>query len=68
MDGIARFLRTDPDDAGCAQTMDLLHVYVDETLADAEPELRHPGVAAHLRACPPCEVDRQGLLAAVSER
>jgi hypothetical protein len=68
MNGIQRFLRTDPDDAGCAQTMELLHVYVEEALRGGEPEVRLPGVAAHLRSCSPCEEDRQGLLAAVGER
>jgi hypothetical protein len=66
MNGIERFLKTDLQDAGCAQTIELLHVYVDATLDGDEPERRHPGVAAHLRACAPCAQDCDGLLAAVT--
>jgi hypothetical protein len=62
------FLRTDPRDVGCAQAMDLLHLYVDLAAADpAEARRRYPGIAAHLRACGPCEQDFQGLLHAASE-
>lgn len=61
-----RLLRTDPRDAGCAQAMELLHVYAE--LADADPAAagqRYPQVAAHLEACGPCAEDLQGLLAAI---
>jgi hypothetical protein len=61
---LERFLRTDPRDAGCAQTMEMLDVYVELALADAAPESRLPGIAAHLRACDPCDDDFTGLLAA----
>lgn len=62
---LEQFLSTDPLDAGCAETMRMLPAYVDETLADREPERRHPDIAAHLRSCPPCDEDRRGLLAAL---
>ena len=61
-----RFLRTDPRDAGCAAAMELLHVYAE--LAAADPrgaERQYPDVAAHLRACGPCQEDLEGLLAAI---
>lgn len=61
-----RFLKTDPRDAGCAAAMELLHVYAE--LAAAEPrdaERRYPDVAAHLRACGPCQEDLEGLLAVI---
>ena len=61
-----RFLQTDPRDVGCAQAMDLLHVYVELVAADAAAEQRYPGIAAHLRACGPCGEDFDGLLAAVA--
>ena len=62
-----RFLRTDPQDVGCDQAMELLHVYVDLVVADAEAAAeRYTGVVAHLRACGPCQEDFEGLLAAVS--
>ena len=65
MNGLERFLRTDPDDAGCEETMGLLHVYTEELLTGDAWRL-HPGVAAHLRSCAPCAQDLEGLLLAVS--
>lgn len=62
-----RLLDTDPADVGCDEAIDLLHVYVDLVVAQgrAEAVRRHPGVAAHLRACGPCGEDFEGLLLAV---
>ena len=59
------FLRTDPRDVGCAQAMEMLHVYAELVTAGAPAEQRYPGIAAHLRACGPCGEDFAGLLAAV---
>jgi hypothetical protein len=65
---LERFLRTDPQDVGCGQAMELLHVYVDLVAVDpADAAQRYPGIAAHLRACGPCGEDFVGLLAAVTE-
>jgi hypothetical protein len=61
-----RFLRTDPRDVGCAQAMEMLHVYVD-VVAAGDAEKRYPGIAAHLRACGPCGEDFEALLAAVRD-
>ena len=62
-----RFLRTDPRDVGCAQAMEMLHVYA-ELVASGEPaEERYPGIAAHLDACGPCGEDFAGLLAALRD-
>ncbi len=62
-----RFLRTDPRDVGCAEAMNLLHVYADLAGTDATAAAqRYPGIAVHLRACGPCGGDFDGLLAAVS--
>ena len=60
------FLRTDPRDVGCAEAMDVLHLYVELLAAGEEPEVRYPGVAVHLQACGPCAEDFTGLLAAVT--
>ena len=60
-----RFLRTDPRDVGCAEAMEMLHIYAELTAAGAPVEERYPGMAAHLRACGPCSEDFEGLLAAV---
>lgn len=60
-----RFLRTDPRDVGCDEAIAMLHVYVDLVAAGAPAQERYPGIAAHLRACGPCEEDFEGLLAIV---
>jgi hypothetical protein len=71
MDGrpeLDRFLRTDPRDVGCAQAMELLHVYTELAAAGGPVEQRYLGIAAHLRACGPCGDDFAGLLAALSDQ
>jgi hypothetical protein len=65
-DQLVRFLATDPSDVGCAEAMAVLHVYVDLVAADGDAPGVFPGVAAHLAACGPCEMDFEGLLAAVT--
>lgn len=65
---IHRFLETDPDDVGCEQAMELLHVYVELIAADAAAAERFPGIAAHLKACGPCSEDFDGLLAAIVDQ
>ena len=62
-----RFLRTDPRDVGCAEAMEMLHVYVDLVAAGGDAEERYRGIAAHLRACGPCGEDFAALLAAVRD-
>jgi hypothetical protein len=59
------FLRTDPRDVGCAQAMEMLHIYAERVAAGDPAEQQYPGIAAHLRACGPCGEDFEGLLAAV---
>jgi len=61
------FLQTDPRDVGCEHALAVLHIYVELVLAGENPELRLPGVRAHLSACGPCNEDFEGLLAAVRE-
>ena len=60
-----RFLRTDPRDVGCAQAMEMLHIYAELVATGGPAEARHPGVTAHLAACGPCGEDFEGLLAAI---
>ena len=57
-----RFLTTDPADVGCEGALDLLHAYAELVAAGEDPERRYPGVTAHLRSCPPCADDLDGLL------
>jgi hypothetical protein len=56
-----RFLRTDPRDVGCAQAMDMLHVYVDLVVAGAPVEERaRAGRAARTsRGCWPRSAARR---------
>lgn len=60
-------LATDPDDAGCDGTFELLDLYVEAQLSGQDVERRFRGVAAHLRDCPPCREDYAGLLAAARD-
>ena len=60
-----RFLRTDPRDVGCAEAMQMLHVYAELAATGEAVSQRYPGIAAHLRACGPCGEDFEGLLAAL---
>jgi hypothetical protein len=62
-----RFLGTDARDVGCAEAMQMLHLYAELVASGAPAEQRYPGIAAHLRACGPCGEDFDGLLAAVSD-
>jgi hypothetical protein len=63
---LERFLQTDRRDAGCAQAMELLHVYAELATVDrARAERLYPAGAAHLRSCGPCDEDLAGLLAVV---
>ena len=61
-----RFLATDPRDVDCQHPLTVLRVYVEMVLEDTPGAAahRHPGVAAHLTACGPCDEDLQGLLPA----
>ena len=62
-----RFLQTDPRDVGCAEAMEMLHIYAELTAASGPAEEQYPGIAAHLRACGPCGEDFAGLLAALRD-
>jgi hypothetical protein len=68
MNPLERFLRTDPRDAGCDETLRRLHVYAEALLADTAPQRRFPGIAVHLEQCSPCADDLAGLLAATTVR
>ena len=58
-----RFLKTDPQDAGCAETLELLHAYVERELTHGDAAQVYPRIAAHLEVCDPCAEDYAGLLA-----
>ncbi len=54
-------LRADDLDAGCAAGFEVLHQYIETELAGGDPGREHPGLAAHLLACPACREDYRGL-------
>jgi hypothetical protein len=62
---LERFLRTDPRDVGCDDALAVLHIYAEIMARGEDPEVRFPGVSAHLRACGPCAEDLNGLLEAI---
>ena len=51
-------------DAGCTAGEDILDVFVDLELAGQDPAATYPGTAIHLRSCPGCRADHDGLLEA----
>jgi hypothetical protein len=57
-------LAADPRDCGCATTFGIIDQYVDVELSGKNVKRRFPGVDAHLRSCPACRIDHEGLLAA----
>ena len=61
-----QFLAADPIDAGCDAGLTTLDEYVELELAGQDPAIRFPGLAAHLRSCPACRADHDGLLDVVA--
>ncbi|HWF53275.1 MAG TPA: hypothetical protein VG223_01545 [Solirubrobacteraceae bacterium] len=56
------FLRTDPDEAACAEVFSIIEVYVERELAYGDAAVRYPRIAAHLQFCEPCRLDFDGLM------
>ena len=61
---LEELLRADEGDAGCIAGEDILDAYVELELAGADPAKVYPGTAIHLRSCPGCRADHDGLLEA----
>jgi len=57
-------LRADSGDPGCDAGIPILDEYIEIELAGGDPAKRFPGTAIHLRACPGCRADHDGLLEA----
>jgi hypothetical protein len=64
---LGAFLQTDPRDAGCDTTMEMIDVYAELVAAGSDPAARFPGLHAHFLACGPCAEDLEGLLIAITE-
>jgi hypothetical protein len=58
-------LSADPADPGCQATLEVFDLYVESDLSGFDAATRFPGAAAHLRSCPACRLDYEGLRAAV---
>jgi predicted anti-sigma-YlaC factor YlaD len=57
-------LRATDGDAGCTAGEDILDAYVELEVAGQDPAHVYPGTAIHLRSCPGCRADHDGLLEA----
>jgi len=54
-------------DVGCSAGFEILHRYVESGLAGGDPEHEFPGLATHLRRCPACRSDYEGLVEAAEQ-
>ena len=57
-------LRAHAGDAGCDAGVPILDEYVEIELRGEDPSERFPGTTLHLRVCPGCRADHDGLLEA----
>ena len=55
-------LRAAHGDAGCNASAEILDGYVELELAGEDPARAYPGTAIHLRSCPGCRAEHDGLL------
>jgi hypothetical protein len=67
-DPLIRLLGTRGKDAGCEGALALLAEYVEGELEGRSVRELLPAVAAHLRNCPACAEDHEGLIALVREQ
>jgi predicted anti-sigma-YlaC factor YlaD len=64
---LSELLIADPRDPGCQAGFDVIDEYVELELAGKDPAVRFPGVAAHLKSCPACRLDHDGILQAARD-
>jgi hypothetical protein len=57
-------LRAEDGDAGCDAGAPIMDQYVELELRGENPSGRFPGTAIHLRVCPGCRADHDGVLEA----
>jgi hypothetical protein len=60
-------LGTADSDPGCDATLTVVDQYVDAVLRGDDVAGKYAAVLAHLRNCPACREDTDGLLAAIRE-
>ena len=63
-DPLDELLRAEDGDAGCDAGVPIMDEYVEIELRGEDPSDRFPGTARHLRVCPGCRADHDGLLEA----
>ncbi len=59
---LQELLRANPVDPGCDAGFEIIDQYVELELAGQDAAARFPRLAAHLRSCPACRVDHDGIL------
>ena len=64
MTDLDALLRAQPGDAGCDAGALIMDEYVELELRGEDPAERFPGTAIHLRVCPGCRADHDGVLEA----
>ena len=64
LDGLDELLRAQEGDAGCDAGVPIMDQYVEIELRGEDPSERFPGTAIHLRVCPGCRADHDGVLEA----
>ena len=57
-------LRSEDRDPGCDAGIEIFEAYIELELAGEDPGKTYPDTAIHLRACPTCRLDHDGLLEA----
>ena len=57
-------LRAEEGDAGCDAGVPIMDQYVEIELRGGDPSERFPGTTIHLRVCPGCRADHDGVLVA----
>jgi len=61
---LQNLLRSEDQDPGCDASTAIFDAYIELELAGEDPGTTYPGTAIHLRACPACRQDHDGLLEA----
>ena len=67
-DPLTRLLGTPGEDAGCEGALALLAEYVEGELEGRDVGRLLPAIAEHLRNCPACAEDYEGLVALAREQ
>jgi hypothetical protein len=61
---LEKLLHAEEGDAGCAAGIPIMDAYVEIELRGGDPAEHFPGTAIHLRVCPSCRADHDGVLEA----